>query len=33
MQDFLGGRLPAPEFDYEQYQREAIEKFESVALS
>jgi CDP-glycerol glycerophosphotransferase len=32
MHDFLDGRLPTPDFDYDQYQKDAITKFERVAL-
>lgn len=33
MHEFLEGRLLSPEFDYDEYQQEAIRKFERVALA
>ena len=33
MRDFLGGRIDPSAFDYDAYQREAIQKFERVALN
>jgi CDP-glycerol glycerophosphotransferase len=33
MRDFLGGRIDPSAFDYDAYQREAIHKFERVALN
>lgn len=33
MEDYLGNRLPSPKFDYEEYQRDAVEKFQRVALA
>lgn len=33
MRDFLGGRIDPSGFDYDAYQREAIQKFERVALN
>ncbi len=33
MQDFIRGRLLIPAFDYDEYQRDAIAKFENVALA